>query len=283
MANRMSMGAHPGGAVTRVLGPDAPRGLGLAALAGSRDLVWLFVRRDLKLRHTQSLLGPVWLVLQPLVPAVLFTFVFTKVTTVDTGGIPYLLIVACGMVPWAVINRSLLRGSGALVGDRSLVTKVWFPRLAVLIAVVIGAVIDYLVALAIVFVAMALNGWAPTWRIAALPLLALWSLLLSLGVASLVAALGVTRRDILYVLPVVTQVWLYVSPVGYPHDLVPGPRMLLLLNPLAGLAELHRWCLLGRADVSIGVVAGAAASTVVLVLAGLLAFKRADRVVADVL
>jgi lipopolysaccharide transport system permease protein len=258
--------------------------LGLGELRHAGDLLRLMTMREVQLRYVQTLLGPVWLVVNPLVPALLFTFVFTKVADIDTGGIPYLLLVTTAMTPWNTVSRTLSRGGGALVQQRHLLTKVWFPRLLVPLSLTLTSVVDHLVSLAIVGVAMGTAGQAPTWRLVVLPLLAVWTLALSFAITALVSATSVRRRDVITALPIAIQVWLYVSPVAYPLSSVRGvARDLIEVNPLTALVEAHRWSVTGTTDLGTVALAIGLAATVGLLVAGLAAFRVAERSMADVL
>jgi lipopolysaccharide transport system permease protein len=229
----------------------------------------------------------VWVVVNPLVPALLFTFVFTKVADIDTGGIPYLVLVTTAMVPWNTVSRTLGRGGGALVSQRHVLTKVWFPRLLVPLSITLACVVDHLVSLAIVAVAVAQSdqlGQSVSWRLAILPALLVWTMALALATTLVVSAVSVRRRDALSALPIAIQVWLYVSPIAYPLSSVHGrARDLIALNPMTSLIEVHRWAVTGTSHVgTVGLVGGLAAA-VALLLVGLAWFRVAERSMADVL
>jgi lipopolysaccharide transport system permease protein len=258
--------------------------LGLSELRGTGDLLWLLTVRELKLRYVQTVLGPLWVVVNPLVPALLFTFVFTKVADIDTGGIPYLVLVTTAMTPWNTVSRTLGRGGGALVSQRHVLTKVWFPRLLVPLSITLTSVVDHLVSLAIVAAAVAESGQPVTWRLAVLPALLVWTVALALATTLVVAAVSVRRRDALSALPIAIQVWLYVSPIAYPLRSVHGrARDLVALNPMTSLIEAHRWAVTGTDHLGTAAMVGGAAASVVLLVVGLAWFRVAERSMADVL
>ena len=266
----------------------APRrgldGLGLRDLRHTGDLLWLLVVREFKLRYVQTALGPLWVVVNPLVPALLFTFLFTKVTTIDTGGLPYLAVVTVAMVPWNTVSRTLARGGGALVGQRQLLTKVYFPRLLIPLSITITFIVDYLVALGIVAVVMLRFDLPVTWHIVVLPALAVWTLGLALATTLLVVAVSVRRRDALSALPIGIQVWLYVSPIVYTLASLSGlARTLIDFNPMTSLVEAHRWAITGSTDLGATAMAGGVLLNVVLLVTGLAAFRVAGRNMADVI
>lgn len=258
-------------------------GLGLRELRGTGELVRLFVERDLKLRYAQTLLGPIWVILQPLAPALLFTFVFTKIVNVNTGGVPYLLFVTTAMAPWNFVSRALQRGGPALIADRSLVTKVFFPRLTGQISVVASSSVDLLVSLVIIVPAMVHAHWTPTWRFIFLPVVMAWAAVLALGVSTLTAAFSVKHRDVVQALPLLTQCWLYATPIAYPIASVKLLRPVILLNPMTSLVEATRWSIVGHTTLTARDIFGGALIGVAILIIGLLAFHRADWDLADVL
>jgi homopolymeric O-antigen transport system permease protein len=259
-------------------------GLGLRELRHTGNLLWLFIVREFKLRYVQTALGPLWVVVNPLVPALLFTFLFTKVTTIDTGGVPYLAVVSVAMVPWNTVSRTLTRGGGALVGQRQLLTKVYFPRLLVPLSITITFIVDYLVALGIVGVVMLQFDLPVSWHIVVLPALAVWTLGLALAATLLVAAVSVRRRDALSALPIAVQVWLYVSPVVYTLASLSGlTRTLIDFNPMTSLVEAHRWAITGSTALGATAMACGVLMNVVLLAIALAAFRIADRNMADVI
>jgi len=259
-------------------------GLGLRELHHTGNLLWLFILREFKLRYVQTALGPLWVIVNPLVPALLFTFVFTKVTTIETGGLPYLAVVTVAMVPWNTVSRTLARGGGSLVGQRQLLTKVYFPRLLIPLSIAITFIVDYFVALGIVGVVMLRFDLPVTWHIVVLPALVVWTLSLGLATSLLVAAVSVRRRDALSALPIAIQVWLYVSPVIYTLDSLSGvARTLIDFNPMTSLVEAHRWAITGSTELGATAMVGGVLMNLALVLIGLASLRVAERNMADVI
>jgi len=277
------MSSVPSLPVTEIQPRRGLDGFGLRELRHTGNLLWLFTMREFKLRYVQTALGPLWVVVNPLVPALLFTFVFTKVTTIQTGGLPYLAVVSVAMVPWNTVSRTLGRGGGALVGQRQLLTKVYFPRLLVPLSITITFIVDYLVALVIVVLVMLRFDLPFTWHLVVLPALAIWTLGLALSTTLLVAAVSVRRRDALSALPIAIQIWLYVSPVVYTLASLSGlARTLIDFNPMTSLIEAHRWAITGSTELGATAMAGGVLLNVVLLVLGLAAFRVADRNMADV-
>ena len=258
--------------------------LGLGELRHHRDLLFLFVRRELKLRYTQTVLGPLWVLLNPLLPAVVFSFIFTRVVHLETGPVHYLLLVTTAMIPWTTFSRSLTRGGGSLIAERNLLTKVYFPRLLIPLAIVLSSVADLLVSLAVALAVFHGSGARLTPRLVLLPVLIVWTLALSFGVTVAFAGLSVRRRDLINALPFVTQVLLYASPVAFPLFSVPiGIRNVMRWNPIASLVEAFQWALSGRTAMPLQDLAIGLGSCAAIVLLGLMAFSVGQRAVADVL
>ena len=216
-----------------------------------RDLLLTLAGRDVKLRYRQTALGVVWVVLQPLIAAGIFSFVFGKVAGLKSPGlIPYFVFSYAGLLGWQAFSSTLSKASSCLVGNSQLVSKVFFPRLVLPISTVFSTLIDFGVALVMMFVLMLLYHVVPTLAILTLPIWMLLILLMAMGIGMLAAAMMVTYRDVQYVLPVVTSFLQYGSPVAYSvvmvmQKLPPQYHGLYMLNPLASLLEGLRWSLLG--------------------------------------
>ena len=250
-----------------------------------RDLLTTLAQRDVKLRYRQTSLGVLWVVLQPLLAAGIFSFVFGKVAKLPAPhGIPYLVFSYAGLLAWNAFSSTLTKSSGCLLQNSNLVSKVYFPRLALPLSTVFSTLIDFGVALVVMAALMAVNHVVPTLAVLLLPIWLLLIVLLALGVGLYAAALMVSYRDIQYVLPVVTQFLLYASPVAYSATLVPAKyRVVFEVNPLTGLLEAFRWSLLGVGHLPVGAVAYAALVTVTVFVAGAFSFKSMERKFADVI
>ena len=202
--------------------------------------------RDVKLRYKQTLLGVVWVILQPLIASLIFAIIFGRFAGLPSGDVPYLLFVFAGLLPWNLFAGALQRAGNSLVGDSRLISKVYFPRMAIPIASSSAVLVDFGVALAVMVGLLVLQGWAITWNIIALPFLLAILLLISIGVSLFISALNVYYRDFTYALPFLVQVWMYASPVVYSAELVPElAKPFYAINPLVGVIEGFRWALLG--------------------------------------
>lgn len=256
----------------------------LAETWQARDLLYTFADRDLRLRYRQTLLGVVWVVLQPLIAAGIFTFVFGTVAHLSSEGKPYLLFTFAALMGWNLFSGILTRASGCLVGNANLVSRVFFPRLILPLSVMPAALVDFAVALGMYAVLLVVYGVAPTAALVTLPL---WMLLLCAGAfgAGLVASsLMVRYRDVQYILPVAVQLLLYASPVAYAASRVPERwHTLYFLNPLAAAIEGLRWSLLGTEAPPAGAVVWSVSLAALAVGAGVIVFRRMERGFADVI
>ncbi|MCC6730591.1 MAG: ABC transporter permease [Chthonomonadales bacterium] len=249
-----------------------------------RDLLLTLAGRDVKLRYRQTALGAIWVVLQPLVGAGIFSFVFGRVAKLPSDGVPYFLFSYAGLLGWNAFSATLTKSSQSLVGNAGLVSKVYFPRLVLPLSSVPSVLIDFAVALGMMAALMCLNGVAPHWGLLLLPVWLAVLLGLALGMGLIFSALMVTYRDVMHVLPVLTQMLLYASPVAYAVSAVPERlRSVYLLNPLSGLLEAFRWSLLGTGHLRPAYVAYSAGFTLVVLAAGAFSFRRMERRFADVI
>lgn len=262
--------------------------LDLRELWQFRDLLLTLGGRDVRLRYRQTALGVTWVILQPLIAAAAFVLVFGVLARLPTN----FPIAFAGTLAWTLFSTTVTKGSTSLIGNAGLVSKVYFPRLALPLSTVFSTLIDFIVGLAVMFVLMACYHVMPGPRILLLPVWLLLLLALGAGVGLFASALTVSYRDVQYVVPVLIMVLQYVSPVGYmignpdPHGKPTVPAWLVpyyMLNPLAGLIEAFRWSLLGHEQVHWGYVAYAAALSMIVFFAGAVTFKRMERKFADVI
>ncbi len=271
--------------LVRIRPPQRWEALDLRALWRYRDLLGALAIRDIKLRYRQTLLGILWVVLQPLLAAGIFAFVFGRVAKLDSGGTPYVLFCYAGLLAWNLFSGSVLKASGSLVANSSLVAKIFFPRLLLPFSAVVSTLLDFAIALVVGFLLMLWWGKVPGLTLLLAPVWLALLLLLSTGIGMLCAALAVAYRDILHILPVALQMLLYGSPVGYAITVIPEglPRTLYKLNPLAPLIEGFRAALLGGSSVGLPSALYAAAVALILFLLGLVVFRRMERQFADVI
>jgi len=268
-----------------VIKPDSARTMGLAGdLWAYRDLLWSLADRDLRLRYRQTVLGVAWVVLQPLLGALIFTFVFGVVAGLPSDGVPYFRFTFASLAGWGLFAGIVNRASGSLVQNSGLIAKVWFPRAVIPASTIPAALLDFAVACAVLLVMIALTGTWPGPGFLVAPLWALALVLLALGLGLVGAALMVSYRDVQHILPVAMQLLLYASPVAYASSNVPQQyRELYMLNPVATLIEGLRASLLGTPVPGPQPLLAALASTALALFVGVTLFRRLERRFADVI
>jgi len=249
-----------------------------------RELLGFLAWRDIKVRYKQAALGVAWVVLQPAVQTVLLTFVFGKLARMPDGGVPYPLLVLAGLLPWQLFSSAFSGASNSLVGNAHLISKIYFPRLIVPLSALAVALVDLAILLVISVPVILAFGVVPTWRLALLPLFIVAALLIAFGAGLWITALTVKYRDFRFIAPFLLQIGLFVTPIGYRTDFLPNWRDLLSLNPLTGVVNGFRWCLLGGGMefYAPGLLVSLAA-TALLLATGLWYFRATERQFADVI
>jgi lipopolysaccharide transport system permease protein len=257
--------------------------VGLRELWQYRELLYFLTWRDVKVRYKQTALGAAWAIIQPLFMMAVFSLFFGRLARVPSDGIPYPVFSFCALLPWQLFAYALTESSNSLVGNQNLITKVYFPRLVIPMAAVLGGVIDFLIAFAILLLLMLYYGIVPGWAIVTLPGFLLLAIASALGVGLWLSALNVQYRDVRYTINFLVQFWLFATPVAYPSSLIPEKwRALYGLNPMAGVVEGFRWALLGKSEPP-GMMLWVSVAMVVLILTGgLYYFRRMEQQFADV-
>jgi len=248
-----------------------------------RELLYFLIWRDVKVRYKQTVLGAAWAIIQPLFTMVVFSVFFGKLAKVPSDGIPYPIFSYTALVPWTFFAHGLNQASNSLVHHAGLITKVYFPRLAMPIARLLAGTVDFLLAFIVLLGMMLYFGIVPTVNVLWLPSFLLLALVTALGVALWLSAMNVQFRDVGYTVPFITQFWMYATPIAYPSSLLPEPwRTLYGINPMAGVVEGFRWALLGTetAPGPIVIVSSLAASA--LLVSGAFYFRRMEKTFADV-
>jgi lipopolysaccharide transport system permease protein len=257
--------------------------LKLRELWDYRELVYFLVWRDIKVRYKQTALGAGWAIIQPFFTMVVFSLFFGKLAKVPSDGIPYPVFTFCALIPWQLFAFALNESSNSLVSNERLVTKVYFPRLAIPIAGVLAGLVDFAIAFVVLIAMMLFFGIVPTVAIVALPLFVLLAVVTALAVGLWLSALNVQYRDVRYTIPFLTQFWLFITPIAYPSSIVPEQwRALYGLNPMAGVVEGFRWALLGRSGAEAPTIIVSSVVVVLLLIGGLAYFRRMERTFADV-
>lgn len=259
------------------------RRIDLAELWRYRELVLFLARRDLSVRYKQAVFGVLWAVLQPLVGALAFTLVFRGVAKVPSDGIPYPLFAFVGFVAWTYLSHAVTAGTESLVVNVSLVTKVYFPRIAAPVSAVLPALVDVGVGLVVLAAFLAWYGVVPGAAVVATPVLLLLLVGLALGISLWLSTFHVQYRDARHATPLVLQVWLFASPIAYPASAVDGVwGALYRLNPMVGIVGGLRWALAGGPFPGLALLTSAVV-VVGLIVTGAFVFARSERRFADVI
>ncbi|MDI6693628.1 MAG: ABC transporter permease [Anaerolineales bacterium] len=264
--------------------------LNLKELWHFRELIYFLTWRDVKVRYKQTALGAAWAILQPFLTMVVFTIFFGRLAKVPSDNVPYPIFSYTALLPWGLFTKALTDAGRSLVANRAMITKIYFPRLAIPIASVLGGLVDFALAFVVLIGMMLYYNFAPgsdyhiavTPALATLPLFLLLSVVTALGVGLWLSALNVLYRDINYVLPFITQFWLFITPVAYPASMVPGRwQLLYALNPMAGVVEGFRWALLGTQSAPGPILAVSTTIAILILVTGLFYFRRMERTFAD--
>lgn len=248
-----------------------------------RELLYFLIWRDIKVRYKQTVLGAAWAIIQPFFTMVVFSLFFGKLAKIPSDGIPYPIFCYAALVPWTFFSNGLSKASASLVGSSNLIKKVYFPRLSIPIASVLSGVIDFVFAFIVLIGMMFYYGLAPTINIIWLPLLLGLSFITSLGVALWLSTMNVQFRDVQYIIPFLTQFWLFATPIAYPSSLLSEPwRTLYGINPMVGVVEGFRWALLGTNTTPGAIVIVSTLVAIILLVSGTLYFRRMEKTFADV-
>lgn len=248
-----------------------------------RELLYFLIWRDIKVRYKQTALGATWAIIQPFFTMVVFSLFFGRLAKVPSDGIPYPIFSFAALVPWTFFANGLTQSSNSLVGSANLITKVYFPRLTIPIASVLSGIVDFLLAFIVLVGMMLYYGMMPTLNVLWLPLFLVLALVASLGVGLWLSALNVEYRDVRYVVPFITQFWLFVTPIAYPSSLLHEPwRSLYGLNPMVGVVEGFRWALLRTNTAPGPIIAVSSLAALVILVTGAFYFRRMEKTFADI-
>jgi lipopolysaccharide transport system permease protein len=264
--------------------------------------------RDIKVRYKQTVLGAAWAIIQPFMTMVVFSLFFGRLARIPSDGIPYPIFSYAALVPWTFFSNALTQSSQSLVNSSKLITKVYFPRLIIPISTVMAAVVDFCLAFIVLLGMMIYYGinplmqpastalflrpvganllpilHVPVFNIIWLPLFLLLAFITALGVGLWLAAMNVQFRDVRYIVPFLTQIWMFATPIAYPSSLLPEPwRTVYGINPMAGVVEGFRWALLGTDNAPGPIIIVSTFVAIALLLSGMFYFRRMEKLFADV-
>jgi lipopolysaccharide transport system permease protein len=248
-----------------------------------RDLLFSLAWRDIKVMYAQTVLGFSWAILQPLIQIVLFTVVFGKVAKVSTEGIPYFLFSTVAVIPWVYMSQSMTLSSESLISGQHMLGKIYFPRLIFPFTPVLSRLLNFLISLVIVFGVMLYYSVFPTWNLTLLPLFIITMILISSATGLWLSTLAIRFRDVRHLMPFFVQMLMYTAPIVYSASSIPAKyRLLYSLNPIVGVIEGFRACLLGTSlpwlYIWPGIIVG-----IILFITGAFYFRRMERIVVDVI
>lgn len=261
--------------------------LELRDLWNSRELVYFFVWRDVKIRYKQTILGAAWAVLQPLLAMVVFSIIFGHLAGLPSDGIPYPIFTYTALLPWQLFAYALSQTAVSLVSHQQLLKKVYFPRLVIPVSAVLCWLVDFAIGFVVLLALMFYYGIAPTFPILTVPLFILLAMIAALAIGLWLATLNVQYRDVRYAIPFLIQFWLFITPVVYSSSLIldripQNWRFLYGLNPMAGVVEGFRWALLGRSGEVGSIIIVSTLMVVALLFGGLAYFRRMEGTFSDV-
>ncbi|MBC7185498.1 MAG: ABC transporter permease [Calditrichaeota bacterium] len=249
-----------------------------------RELLYFLTWRDVKVRYKQTVLGAAWAIIQPLFTMVVFSLFFGKLAKIPSDGIPYPIFSYAALVPWTFFANGMSQSSNSLVGAANLIKKIYFPRLVIPISAVVSGVVDFALAFIVLLGMMLAYGIVPTINVVFLPLLLLLAFVTALGVGMWLSAMNVQFRDVRYVVPFLTQFWMFATPIAYPSSLIQNDvlRTLYGINPMTGVIEGFRWALLNTNTAPGPMIIVSSLVAVALLVSGAFYFRRMEKTFADV-
>lgn len=248
-----------------------------------RELFYILTWRDVKVRYKQTVIGAAWSVIRPLLTMIVFTIIFGKIAKLPSEGTaPYAIMVFAAMLPWQFFSNALSEGSNSLVTNANLISKVYFPRLIVPASAVITSFVDFLISFGILVVMMIGYRYTPDWKIVLLPVFLVFAFIAAFGIGLWLTALNVKYRDFRYIIPFIVQFGLYISPVGFSSSIVPEKwRMLYYMNPMVGVIDGFRWCILGENNIYVPGFLLSIAVSIAFLIIGLVYFRKTEKTFAD--
>jgi lipopolysaccharide transport system permease protein len=273
----------PQAPVLRITPPGGWMELHLGELWESRELLYFFIWRDIKVRYKQTAIGAAWAVLQPFMTMVVFSLFFGALAHIPSQGLPYPVFYYSALLPWTYFATALQNSTNTIVENQRVITKVYFPRLILPLSAVLSGLLDFAIAFVLFLAMMLYYRIHPTWTMLFFPAFLLLAVLTALGVGLWLSALNAIYRDVRYVLPFLVQFWLFASPVAYPSSLVPTKwRWAYGLNPMAGVIEGFRWSLSGHGDPPSRLLIASTLVVLAILFGGLAYFQKMETTIADV-
>jgi lipopolysaccharide transport system permease protein len=269
--------------ITRIKARSGWQVIDLKEIKEYRDLFFFMVWREIKVLYAQTILGFSWAILQPLIQIIIFTIVFGKVAKVSTEGIPYFLFSSVAIIPWTYMSQAMTQSSQSLVTGHAMLGKIYFPRLIFPITPVLARVVDFGISILILLGVMLYYRVLPTWNLFLFPLLFVLMLSIPAGIGMWLSTLAIRFRDVKFAMPFVVQMLIYSAPIVYSASAIPETyRIIYSLNPIVGVIEGYRACLLGTPIQWLYILPGIITAAIILV-SGAFYFKRMERMFVDVI
>ena len=248
-----------------------------------RELFYFLSWKDILVRYKQTVIGIAWSVIRPVLTMIVFTIIFGKIAKLPSVDAPYPILVFTALLPWQFFANALQESSNSLISNANMISKIYFPRIIMPISSMIVALVDFAISFVLLAIIMAAYRFAPSWKIVFMPLFLLLAIIVSTGAGLLISALNVKYRDFRYIVPFIIQFGLYISPVGFSSDTIPGKwRMIYSLNPMVGVIDGFRWSIIGKGvqfympGFIISVIL-----TIILFLVALIYFRKTEKTFAD--
>lgn len=268
----------------RITPPSKKVRLGIRELLQHRELIFVMVWREILIRYKQTLIGSAWVLIQPIITVGVFVVLFNQIMNVDTRGIPYVLFALCGIVPWIYFTHALTKSSYSLLENQNILRKTYFPRIVLPIAGVLSGLIDFAIALVLMFVGLLIYQIPIGINFLFFPLFVLLIVLFSLAVGLWVSSINIQYRDINNIFPFLIQIGLFITPIGYPLEMASEKwRFIFGFNPLTGAIEGLRWSILGTGFPGWSILLQSVSITVLLLISGLYFFKKKEKNLTDFL
>jgi len=282
--NRIAVSTEPAFPVIHIEPSKGWIALNLKDIWEYRELLGIFVWRDLKVRYRQTIIGALWAIIQPLLTMVIFSIFFGGLAGVPSDEIPYPIFSYAALVPWTYFSNSISVASNSLVNSADMIKKIYFPRLTMPMASVLAGLVDFSLAFVILLGMMLYYGFMPTINVLWLPLFIILAMITALGVSLWFSAMNVQFRDVRYMVPFIAQAWLFATPVAYPSSLLSEPwRTLYGINPMVGVVEGFRWALLGTETAPGPIILVSFVVAIVILTTGAYYFRRMEKTFADVI
>ena len=248
-----------------------------------KELFYFLAWRDILVRYKQTVIGVAWSIIRPILTMVVFTIIFGKIAKLPSADAPYPILVFTALLPWQFFSNALQESSNSLISNANMISKIYFPRIIMPISSMIVALVDFAISFILLAIIMVFYRFVPSWKIVFMPLFLLLAIIVSTGAGLLVSALNVKYRDFRYIVPFIIQFGLYISPVGFSSNTIPGKwRILYSLNPMVGVIDGFRWSIIGKGVqfYMLGFVISIIL-TLILFIVAIIYFRKTEKTFAD--